>query len=121
MKMFILGAICFYVVTSLIGFALDELRILDNWDFGQIYTQLIPLIIIAPFTYIHTIYKHKDYYKLIFKYGMFFKKYENFKKLTTEQLRNIQKTSCGFAVRSFIDKIMEERNEKTYSEYRKIE
>lgn len=119
MKMFILGAVCFYVVTSLIGFILNELEIISNWDFGEFYTELIPLIVITPFAYIKRIYDHWDYYKLIIKYGMFFKKYECFRELTTEQLRNIQKTKCGFAVRSFIDRIMKERNEKTYSEYTK--
>lgn len=121
MKMFILGAVCFYVVTSLIGFVLNELEIIDNWTFGEFYTELIPSIVIIPFTYIYNIYKHRDYYKLMFKYGMFFKKYENLRTLTTEQLRTIQKTSCGFAVRIFIDEIMKERGEKSYSEYTKRE
>ena len=121
MKMFILGAVCFYLVTSLIAFTLDYFEILDSWDFGQYYASL-PLL---PFAYVYSIFKgfhdHWDYYKLMIKYGMLFKKYEHLRELTTEQLRKIQKTNCGWAVRRFIDKIMEERGEKSYNEYTKIE
>ena len=121
MKMFILGAICFYLVTSLIDFILDHFEILDSWDFGEYYVNGL----ILPFACIYGIFKrfhdHWDYYKLIIKYGMFFKKYECFRELTTEQLRTIQKSSCGFAVRIFIDEIMKERGEKSYSEYTKRE
>lgn len=120
MEMFILGAVCFYVVTSLIGFILDRLKILDNWDFGEFYTGLIPLIIATPFVCIKTIYDHWDYYCIIIKNGMFFKKYEEFKKLDTPTLRDIQNTKCGFAVRSFIDKILKERNQLTYDEVHRL-
>jgi hypothetical protein len=116
MKMFILGAVCFYVVTSLIGFILDQLDILDNWDFGEFYTELIPLIITTPFVYIKTIYDHWDYYYIIIKNGMFFKKYDEFRNLDTPTLRDIQNTKCGYAVRSYIDKILKERNQITYDE-----
>lgn len=121
MKMFILGAICFYLTTSLSALILDHFKILDSWDFGEYYANL-PIL---PFACIYGIFKnfhdHWDYYKLTFKYGIFFKKYEYLRKLTTEQLRKIQKTNCGWAVRHFIDEIMEERSEKSYSEYTKME
>lgn len=116
MKMFILGAVSFYVVTSLIGFILDQLEILDNWSFGEIYTQLIPSIVIIPFTYVKCIYDHWDYYKLMIKLGYFHKKYEEMRKLDTSTLRDIQNTKCGYAVRSFIDGILKERKELTYDE-----
>lgn len=116
MKMFILGAVSFYVITSLIGFILDQLDILNNWDFGEFYTELIPLIIVTPFAYIKRVYDHWDYYKLMIKYGMFFKKYEELRKLDTPALRDIQNTKCGYAVRSFIDTILKERNQLTYDE-----
>jgi len=112
MKMFILGAVSFYVVTSLIGFILDQLDILDNLDFGELYTGLIPLIIVAPFAYVKNIYNHWDYYKIIIKNGLFFKKYEEMRKLDTPTLKEIQKTKCGFAVKSFIDTILKERGDK---------
>ena len=121
MKMFILGAVCFYLVTSLIGFILDHFEILDSWDFGEYYVNG-PIL---PFACIYGIFKrfhdHWDYYKLIIKYGMFFKKYECLRELDTKKLRAIQKTKCGWAVRHFIDEIMEERGEKTYNEYAKME
>jgi hypothetical protein len=119
MKMFILGAVCFYVITSLIGFILDQLNILDYCDFGQFYVELIPTIVVTPFVYIKTIYDHWDYYYIIIKNGMFFKKYEEFRKLDTPTLRDIQNTKCGFAVRSFIDTILKERNQLTYDEVHK--
>lgn len=109
MKMFILGAVCFYVITSLVGFILDQLKILDNWDFGEFYTNLIPLIVVTPFAYVKKIYNHWDYYKIIIKNGMLFKKYEELRKLDTPTLKKIQKTKCGSAVRSFINAILEER------------
>lgn len=116
MKMFILGAICFYVVTSLGGFILDRLKILDNWDFGEYYTSLLLL----PFAYIYSIFKnlhdHWDYYKLMIKLGYFHKKYEEMRKLDTPTLRDIQNTKCGYAVRSYIDTILKERNQLTYDE-----
>jgi hypothetical protein len=112
MKMFILGAVSFYVVTSLIGFILDRLDILDNWDFGELYTGLIPLIVVTPFAYVKSIYDHWDFYRIIIKNGLFFKKYEEMRKLDTSTLKDIQKTSCGFAIRSFIDTILKERGDK---------
>ena len=116
MKMFILGAVSFYIITSLIGFILDRLDILDNWDFGEFYTQLIPSIVVIPFTYIKSIYDHWDYYKLMIRLGYFFKKYEELRKLDTPTLRDIQNTKCGYAVRSYIDTILKERNQITYDE-----
>ena len=120
MKMFILGAVCFYVVTSLIGFALDELNILDNWDFGQIYTQLIPLIVSTPFAYVKNLYVHRDYYKIMIKNGLFFKKYEYLKNIDTKILREIQDTNCGFPVRSYIDTILKDRGEPSHFEYKRL-
>lgn len=121
MKMFILGAVCFYLVTSLSALILYHFNILDLWDFGEYYANL-PIL---PFACIYGIFlrlhDHWDYYKLIFKYGMFFKKYERLRELTTEQLRKIQKTNCGWSVRYFIDEIMKERGEKSFSEYTAIE
>ena len=119
--MFILGAVCFYVVTSLIGFILDQLKILDNWNFGEFYTELIPLIIATPFVYIKTIYDHWDYYKLMIKLGYFHKKYEELRNLDTPTLRDIQNTKCGFTVRSYIDTILKERNQLTYKQAHTLE
>ena len=116
MKMFILGAVSFYIITSLVGFILDQLDILDKWDFGEFYIQLIPSLIIIPFTYIKSIYDHWDYYKLMIRLGFFFKKYEELRKLDTPTLRDIQNTKCGYAVRSYIDTILQERNQITYDE-----
>lgn len=116
MKMFILGAVSFYIITSLIGFILDQLDILDDWDFGELYTQLIPTIIIFPFACIKRIYDHWDYFKLMIKLGYFHKKYEELRNLDTPTLRDIQNTKCGCAVRSYIDTILKERNQLTYDE-----
>jgi hypothetical protein len=120
MKMFILGAVCFYVVTSLIGFILDRLEILENWDFGEFYTQLIPSIVMIPFAYIKHIYDHWDYYILMIKLGYLHKKFEELRKLDTPTLRDIQNTKCGYPVRSFIDKILKERNQLTYEEAHRL-
>lgn len=116
MKMFILGAVSFYIITSLIGFILDRLDILDNWDFGEFYTQLIPTLVIIPFAFIKRIYDHWDYYKLMIKLGYFHKKYEELRNLDTPTLRDIQNTKCGYAIRSYIDTILKERNQITYEE-----
>lgn len=118
MKMFILGVVSFYIVSSLIGFVLNQLEILDNWSFGEFYTELIPLIVIIPFTCIKNIHNHWDYYKLMIKLGYLHKKYEELRNLDTPTLRDIQNTKCGFAVRSYIDTILKERNQTTYTQYK---
>jgi hypothetical protein len=120
MKMFILGAVCFYVVTSLIGFILDRLEILENWDFGEFYTQLIPSIVMIPFAYIKKIYDHWDFYKLIIKLGYFYKKPKELRNLDTPTLRDIQNTNCGYGIRSYIDTILKERNQITYEEAHRL-
>lgn len=121
MKMFILGAVSFYIITSLIGFILDQLDILDYLTFGEFYTQLIPTIVVIPFAYIKNIYDHWDYYKLMIKLGYLHKKYEELRNLDTPTLRDIQNTKCGFAVRSYIDTILKERNQITYEQAHTLE
>lgn len=116
MKMFILGAVSFYIITSLIGFILDQLDILDYLTFGEFYTQLIPTLVVIPFAYIKNIYDHWNYYKLMIKLGYLHKKYEELRNLDTPTLRDIQNTKCGCAVRSYIDTILKERNQLTYDE-----
>jgi len=116
MKMFILGAVSFYVITSLIGFILDQLDILDNWDFGEIYTSLLLLPFVCIYNIFKNLHDHWDYYKLMIKLGYFHKKYEEFRNLDTPTLRDIQNTKCGYAVRSYIDTILKERRQLTYDE-----
>lgn len=118
MKMFILGAISFYIITSLIGFVLDQLDILDSFEFGDFYTQLIPSLVAIPFVYIKNIYEHWNYYILMIRLGYLGKKYKELRNLDTPTLRDIQNTNCGYSIRSYIDKILEERNQITYKQYK---
>lgn len=109
MKMFLLGALSMYLLSCVVAVILDEIRIVDLWDFAEWYFQL-PIL---PFALVFEVIKKLFGSWWLLKYGLNpFGKMSQLDGLSTEKLKEIYgKCADGSNGKTYIGRILKKRGE----------
>lgn len=113
MSLFLLGALSMYIVSCIVAIILNETRIVDIWDFGEIYFQIPLAIVVFPIAGIQRLIKAMHDYRVLKKLGCKpFGKYEQFYNLDNETLEKIRNGVHSTAIRRYCRDILLRRAEK---------
>lgn len=114
MRMFLLGALCMYLVSSVIAVILDETGIVDYWSFGEVYFQVWLLPIVIPIALVQNVFKYARRYKAsllwyLIRHGVNpIGKTKQLDKLSKKELLYIQKnTPSNSAIHFYATKLLD--------------
>lgn len=108
--MFICGALTIYLVSCIVAVLLDHFRIVDIWDFGEVYFNIPLVIIVFPFAFTKRLIRFRHDAVLLWKLGCKpFGKYEQFDDLNDETLDKIINGIQSTAIKLYCHQIIYRR------------